>query len=689
MALPTYQTGTVSVAAGGTVVTLTGGSWTGTNAKQGDFISIGGLAEVLITEVTDSTHLKIAPWQGTVKTNVAHVIYQNYVGRVVGVAAAEDVGDMLEKLHVDGLPFILGSAETVPDPSYGDEGQLAFKPSTGQWWVKTGGAWVPSAGISGVTEAPNNGTQYGRQSLAWTPITAPSFVQDGTGAVTRTMQNKVREIFSVMDFGATGDGTTDDTPFIQAAINAAIAAGGGTIYFPPASVNYKTVATLNIDVRGISTRLQQVIQLVGAGPGRSTIKNTTLAGAVIKYQGVNPGIENFFQMRDMRITGNQVVGSIGLQVTVSAYMSLRNVIIEVMGVGFDATDVEQASFQDCTFSYNLSGMIFNAPHPTTGITQPNSMTFLNTIVAGNVNFGVQMTNAGALNWVGGSIQYNGVQGGGAGNFGFAIVNSGAAGNYGTLLFSGMVFEGNRGVAQFASSQTDASSMSSVLFESVSFERTTVGYPTNDIAISGTAISRYKLSGCTFRSGAGYVASASRPCISNTNTSAATVMMDASTWFQNPLEAATAQQIVLGEPGVSFGVLVLKGQTSGAATILTPTVAGAPVLTTPTQTGTLVSTGHPASIKAWGKWNSAGTLGAAYGVSSVVRVGPGQWTVNLSPAMANTNYVVNITTGLGSTGYTMATGVHNITTTSFTVFSMYNNALTDPTQSDYICCNIIG
>jgi hypothetical protein len=36
----------------------------------------------------------------------------------------------------------------VPDPSYGDEGQLAFKPSTGQWWVKQGGVWVPSAGLT-------------------------------------------------------------------------------------------------------------------------------------------------------------------------------------------------------------------------------------------------------------------------------------------------------------------------------------------------------------------------------------------------------------------------------------------------------------------------------------------------------------------------------------------------------------
>jgi hypothetical protein len=158
MALPTYSTGTASVAAGGTVVTGAGCSWTGVNAKQGDFISIGGSDAALITEVTDATHLKVAPWTAGAKTTQPYIIYQNYVGRVVGVAAAEDVGDMLEMLHVDGLPFIVGPTETVPDPSFGDDGQLAFKPTTGQWWTKTGGAWVSTPGYgSDVTKVAKTG----------------------------------------------------------------------------------------------------------------------------------------------------------------------------------------------------------------------------------------------------------------------------------------------------------------------------------------------------------------------------------------------------------------------------------------------------------------------------------------------------------------------------------------------------
>lgn len=59
-----------------------------------------------------------------------------------------------------------------------------------------------------------------------------SFVQAGTGAVTRNMQDKARESVSVKDFGAVGDGVADDTAAIQAAIDY-MSNTGSNVLLPP------------------------------------------------------------------------------------------------------------------------------------------------------------------------------------------------------------------------------------------------------------------------------------------------------------------------------------------------------------------------------------------------------------------------------------------------------------------------
>ena len=56
-----------------------------------------------------------------------------------------------------------------------------------------------------------------------------SFVQAGTGAITRPVQDKLRERISPYDFGAVGDGVANDTDAVQKAATAAI---GKVLVFP-------------------------------------------------------------------------------------------------------------------------------------------------------------------------------------------------------------------------------------------------------------------------------------------------------------------------------------------------------------------------------------------------------------------------------------------------------------------------
>jgi len=156
-------------------------------------------------------------------------------------------------------PIILDSAGRVPGGEIWLTDTASYK-----FLVKTSadvliGTYDNVSGISSVT------LPLSSNDVTYTPA--------GTGAVATTVQAKLRQYVSVLDFGAnTTPGTTDMT----AAINAAIAAlsSGGVVFFPPGT--YRVTSQIVVASK---------VQLVGTGYASENSINPSARGATCILRG--------------------------------------------------------------------------------------------------------------------------------------------------------------------------------------------------------------------------------------------------------------------------------------------------------------------------------------------------------------------------------------------------------------------
>jgi hypothetical protein len=168
------------------------------------------------------------------------------------------------------------------------------------------------------------------------------FVQAGAGAVTRTVQEKLRDAVSVLDFGAVGNGVADDTAAIQAALNH-IRDNGGTLTFPKAGT-YRVSSALTL-LRNTTTGPEQyVIQGNGStlnfsASGLTSAKLVSL-GATSQANGHDTG---FIHVSDLRILGpetgapfsgdNPTGSTTGLSLEFAFNVTLINVNIQSCYIG--------------------------------------------------------------------------------------------------------------------------------------------------------------------------------------------------------------------------------------------------------------------------------------------------------------------------------------------------------------------
>ena len=118
-----------------------------------------------------------------------------------------------------------------------------------------------------------------------------SYTPAGTGAVLTTVQAKLRESVSVKDFGAVGDGVTDDTAAIQAAINAS----PKELYFPKGEYLCLTGLIIGSPVTLVGEGNQGAANVNVEGAKIVTSQNITLItfnGSAGNNQGSGGGIRD-------------------------------------------------------------------------------------------------------------------------------------------------------------------------------------------------------------------------------------------------------------------------------------------------------------------------------------------------------------------------------------------------------------
>lgn len=171
-------------------------------------------------------------------------------------------------------------------------------------------------------------------------MTTIGFLQSGTSATLRTAQNKMRDTVSVKDFGAVGDGVTNDTAAIQAAI---LAGAGRSVYFPGGS--YLISSTLTI--ASTATRLY------GDGPFASRIEMQTNNIGIIAFTGQHCRFDNF----SVNYTTTPISGATAIRIE-SAYIGGNDFMVRSGWIGILIQNAAQVYLSKFTVLNTEASAVF-------------------------------------------------------------------------------------------------------------------------------------------------------------------------------------------------------------------------------------------------------------------------------------------------------------------------------------------
>jgi colanic acid biosynthesis protein WcaM len=226
-----------------------------------------------------------------------------------------------------------------------------------------------------------------------------TYTQGGTGSVPRTIQNKLQESVSVKDFGAVGDGTTDDTT----AINNAYAAvsTNGTVIFPQGNT-FKVSSVINIP-DGVNTFIEANVNstVAGAyfnmaGSGEFTMENGLLTNVYLKLVSGTPKVKGFSYVGYLNTTAILIQGT-----TSYTNISITNFVIKNANFGI-LRQGSGSSINGCLISDGImqnlkgDGVEFNVCVNDRFVTVTDLIIdYIDSTSTGNANWGIGIGFAGS------------------------------------------------------------------------------------------------------------------------------------------------------------------------------------------------------------------------------------------------------------------------------------------------------